>query len=224
MTPDEKGTNLFFAAISLTETWKEIDRLAVLIDQKLVEEFKDSEFVPKRHGKGVRPEGQEDVLWQFQYKFNVHRKRRGRPKLAVHLNYQFRLCWGPDSKVVRSDGSEAQIPIVVITGCSDESLDDLDVVYPFGSPTEREEPTEYRIVNRFVWRGDVDESYWGWAYAVPLCSIESPVQVATELIVPLKELFKARPDSDPEQLEKAAFADTKHVLRWLDVDGRLVLG
>ena len=150
MTAEVKGEHLFRAAKALRETWAEVDRLILIIDQNLLDTFKGSEFTPKRESKDDEdPEESQDIRWGYQYNFKLRKKQRGRPGLALYLDYEFRLCWDGENKIIRSDESEACIPVIVVKGSTKESIGYLD---PFASPTERaDSDADYQVVDRLLW-------------------------------------------------------------------------
>jgi hypothetical protein len=163
------------------------------------------------------PDDGPDVKWVYQYNFKVRKKQRGRPRLAMYLDYEFRLCWDGESSIVRPDGSKLHVPIIVVKGNNRESISTL---IPFASPTERNgEVGDYRVLDRLAWRSD---DTIAWAYAVPLCSIESDEEVKTELVIPIRVLLGAT-DATVKQIEPVAFKSALHVLRWKDHDGKVLL-
>jgi hypothetical protein len=215
----KKGDKLFEAARALRETWSEVDRLVALIDQKLTEQLRETgRYVPMRDEKSDQdPDDAPDVRWTYQYNFKIRERQRGRPKLAMHLDYEFRVSWDQETSIVRPDGSPLRVPIIVVKGSSAGSI---DTGVPFASPTERGTDLEYRVIDRLAWFFENSHIYW--SYAVQLMPIESDQEVKSDLVTPIQTLLTAT-DATIEKLEPVAFKDARHVLHWIDDAGRLLL-
>jgi hypothetical protein len=122
---------------------------------------------------------------------------------------------------VNANGGEAKIPLIIVKLTNDPERD-FECYDIFYSPTDRD-GYEYQVHNRLIW--DVGDEHWYGVFAVPLFAIENEDDVKRELVIPVHKIVAvASVRQSPEEIERSAFAQTKHVFSWrLNENGHVFL-
>lgn len=232
MTSDAitKGRSLFDALRAIEETWKEVDRLVKCLDTKLTESLvKQGQFTLLELRKKKIEKLSKYIDGTSQHTFRAYKNRAKRH--TVLLSYEFRLAWSLGHEILRSDGSEMKIPLIIAKGTSDPGQE-FECYYLFHSPAERaeEEGPTYSVYDRLLYHLERNYSYW--AFAVPLFAIATEEDLKREIVTPTQEILKALIENTQlleskmsiKKLEEEAFKNTEHVFSWReDEQERLLL-
>jgi hypothetical protein len=219
----EKGQSLFSSALALEETWVEVERLAEVLDDRLTKMLSgDGKLFAALKPSKIKADIPKRTLWAYQHNFSAIKRGSGKRSQAAQLNFEFRLCWPPEYKIVRADGTEAKFPLIVVKGTN--RSDPFECYDLLTSPTERiGEETQYDVHRHLLWHADKNEKSWGGAFALPLFAVETEDDLMREIVRPAAEMVKVTWSENPVALEERAFAQTKSVLRWKENDQKDVI-